>query len=161
MGRIVLRLGANCPNTPPKTVVIPKESNSAFVFIVNLMNSHQKSVKPRLTLESRSGMKRSSDREPSRLPLRSILRALKRKKSRKRLKKRLRNMAPMSSLLHDLVTNYKCWYVHFIRRSDSFFSKGFFCKRSKQLIGWKKPTSKCSDLMSYINLRMQYIETSQ
>ena len=127
MGRIVLRLGANCPNTPRKNVVIPKESNSAFVFIVNLMNSYQKSVKPRL--ESRSGMKRSRDREPSRLPLRSILRALKRKKSRKRLKKRLRNIAPMSSLLHDLVTNYKCWYVHFIRRSDSFCSKGLFCKR--------------------------------
>ena len=26
---------------PPKTVVIPKESNSAFVFIINLMNSYQ------------------------------------------------------------------------------------------------------------------------
>ena len=59
--------------------------------------------------------------------------------------------------MHDLATNSKCWYFHVMNKGYSFLSK-CFCKRPKQSTSWKKPISKCSDLMSYIKCTVMTLE---
>ena len=136
-------------NEPPK-VVLSKGSISAINRVSNInVSSYQNSVKesaglmrvvekfgkprpPTPILKSHNlGNKARRDRKPSRLPLKSVLRRLKRKRLRKHLQKRLRSITPMSSLLYDLLINYKFWHVHFVYRSDSFFST-WFCKPLEQ-----------------------------
>ena len=162
-------------NEPPK-VVLSKGSNSAINRFSDInVSSYQNCVKesagpvrvvekfgkprpPRPILKSHNlGNKVRRDREPSRLPLKSVLRRLRRKRLRKHLQKRLRSITPMSSLLYDLLINYKFWHVHFVHRSDSFFST-WFCKPLEQSSRLRKLGYGCSDLMSHDKLRIPNVD---
>lgn len=53
------------------------------------------------------------------------MRILRRRKIRKRFKRAIKRSTSLSSKFYDLVTHYKPWYVNYIHREQSFFSKYF------------------------------------
>ena len=63
------------------------------------------------------------DREPSRINTKKVMSCLRRRSVRSRIKCFVRKCTPNTSRLNEIARNYKSWYVNYLHRSDSFFSK--------------------------------------
>ena len=77
--------------------------------------------------------RRSTDREPSRISLTKILRLMKCRELRKKDKKLFTKSFPLSSVLHNIASNYKQWNIRYIQRLDCFYSS-YFTKIKKSTV---------------------------
>lgn len=69
--------------------------------------------------------RRSRDREPSRISLTKLLRLMKCRKLRKKHKTLFMKSFPVSSVLHNIASNYKQWNIRYIQSLDCFYSSYF------------------------------------
>ena len=77
--------------------------------------------------------RRSRDREPSRISLTKLLRLMKCRKLMKKHKKLFTKSFPVSSVLHNIASNYKQWNMRYIQRLDCFYSS-YFTKIKKSTV---------------------------
>ena len=77
--------------------------------------------------------RRSRDREPSRISLTKLLRLMKCRKLRKKHKKLFTKSFPVSSVLHNIASNYKQWNIRYIQSLDCFYSS-YFTKIKKSTV---------------------------
>jgi len=102
-------------------------------ILINQVSLHKSQVKLRPCVRMRRlsrlcaklPNRRVRDREPSRIRMKKIIILLKNRKLRFKYKKMLTKGLPISSVLHNIATNYKQWTLKYIHKQDSFYSSYF------------------------------------
>ena len=94
--------------------------------------------------------RRSRDREPSRISLTKLLRLMKCRKLRKKHKKLFTKSFPVSSVLHNIASNYKQWNIRYIQSLDCFYSS-YFTKIKKSTVAVYNESKKVFYYLEMLN----------
>lgn len=94
--------------------------------------------------------RRSRDREPSRISLTKLLRLMKCRKLRKKHKKLFTKSFPVSSVLHNIASNYKQWNIRYIQSLDCFYSS-YFAKIKKSTVAVYNESEKIFYYLEMLN----------